>query len=287
MTLTQRALWVALASTLVTTAFAQNEPYYIPSTAPTTPDTAATPPYSTPSVSTPSAPVYATPPEANTGRPASSDSSRPLIGAPSAELPIYTYTQAGTQGLGIGVGMKLNPSWVIRAEVNGLNLNRDFSKGSNSYSGKAKLRSEGIYADYYPMDNGFRVTGGLMFNQTKLTGDANLTGSSVVYNGTTYAVAAGETVSATVKSSPVLPYLGIGYGHDEADKLGFKFHADLGFAFGGKPDANVTLPASLAGNAQANADRQAEEQNLQDSFKTVPFVGKVQPVAEMGIGYTW
>jgi hypothetical protein len=284
MTFTQRTLWLVLTASLAGTAFGQSEPYYIPNTLPVSPEAGA-PQAGGNYGGTPMPPAAAAPTPAQPSQPMPSTTA---ASSSSSSEAIYTYGQGGTQGLGVGIGMKVNPSWVIRAEVNGLNLNRDFTKGSNTYAGKGKLRSEGVYADYYPMENSpLRVTGGLMFNQSKLTGDATLSGSSVVYNGNTYVVGAGETVTATVKAPSILPYLGVGYGHDEADKQGLKFHADLGFAFGSKPSASITLPSSLSGNATADADRRAEEKKLEDSFKTTPFVGKVQPVAEVGVGYTW
>ncbi len=288
MSLQKRLILTAIASALTTVVIAQSEPYYIPNTTPSRPNTITNPNYDS---STPSS--YDTPLEvSNTGRPASSDiDDRRSSGTNMMDMPpIYSYTQIGSQGIGIGVGLKINPSWVVRAEINGLNYNRDFTKGSNSYAGKAKLRTEGIYGDYYPInDNGMRVTGGLVFNQTKLTGTVKPSSTNQVsLNGTNYTLAAGETLSAEVKSPSVLPYLGLGYEHNADNKPGLKFMVDFGLAFGKKPEAYIQLPSSLSANAAANTDRQNEENKLEDAFnKFSPWVGKIQPVANIGIGYTW
>ncbi|MES2206991.1 MAG: hypothetical protein V4525_09380 [Pseudomonadota bacterium] len=287
MSLQKRLLFIAIASALTTTVFAQSEPYYIPNTTPAR----ANQNYDSPSA----APSYAAPLEvSNTGRPAANDinSDRSSSASSMADMPpINSYAQIGSQGVGIGIGLKVNPSWVVRAEINGLNYNRDFTKAGNSYTGKAKLRTEGVYGDYYPIaDSGMRVTGGLVFNQTKLTGIAKPNSANqIALNGNNYLLAAGETLSAEVKSPSVLPYLGLGYEHNPNNtKTGLKFMADFGLAFGKKPEAKIQLPTSLSANNAAITDRQTEETKLEDSFsKFSPWVGKVQPMANIGIGYTW
>ena len=286
MSLQKRLLFIAIASAITTTVLAQSEPYYIPNTTPARTNQN----YNSPSIP----PSYASPQEvSNSGRPASNEmSNRSSSASNSLENipPIISYAQIGSQGLGIGLGLKVNPSWVVRAEINGINYSRDFTKAGNSYTGKAKLRTEGVYGDYYPIaDNGMRVTGGLIFNQTKLTGIAKPNASNqVALNGNNYTLAAGETLSAEVKSPGVLPYLGLGYEHNPNNKTGLKFMVDFGLAFGKKPKAHIQLPTSLSAIPAATTDRENEETKLEDAFnKFSPWVGKIQPMANIGIGYTW
>src|SRR5690606_26633442 len=142
----------------------------------------------------------------NTGRPASSDTEHSMTGASSSEMPVYVYTQIGTEGIGAGYGMRLNPSWVIRAEANMMNYSKTSDKSGISSDMKLKLRSEGVYADYYPIENSpVRVTGGIMLNQTKarFNAVAPAGGATATFNGTSYALAAGESVTGNVEASPV------------------------------------------------------------------------------------
>jgi hypothetical protein len=270
------AAWLfVLAASIGSYAAAQSEPFYIPNT--TSPsDSATLPPNEAPRPY-----VYTAPPSAeeNTGRPASGDAT-PNKSAlfPS---PIYTYTQIGTEGLGVGYGMKVNPSWVVRAEINAISSSKDFSKANNNYTGRLKLRSEGVYADYYPIEgNPARVTGGLMLNQSTISGTTDA--ASINLDGTSYALASPAT--ARVKLSPVMPYLGIGYGHDEPEKAGFKFHADAGLAIGKKPEVTLSATPTGAVNAVAfeNA-RKAEEDKIANDVKKM----QVLPVLKIGAGYTW
>jgi hypothetical protein len=178
--------------------------------------------------------------------------------------------------------MKVSPSWAVRAEINALNYNKDVSKGNNSYAGKIKLRSEGMYADYYPMEgSAVRVTGGLMFNQSSTT--ATTSTANINLNGTSYALA--NPASAKIKLSNFMPYLGVGYGHDEAEKAGFKLHADAGIAMGKKPEValSATPASSVADPAAFERARKAEEDKIADSAKKL----RVLPVLKIGAGYTW
>lgn len=201
--------------------------------------------------------------------------------------PIYIYSQGGSEGVGIGFGMKLNPSWAIRAEVNGFNYTTKASDSGLSSTMKRKLRTAGIYADYFPTEYSVRITGGLMLNQSQADYSATSPspdGATLTLNGSAYHLGPGDTVAASAKTSPIMPYLGIGYGHDEIETTGFTFHADLGIAFGNKPKTSLTLNApDLATDATVEANRQAEEQKMQHDLKFFRFF----PVAKMGVGYIW
>jgi hypothetical protein len=70
-------------------------------------------------------------------------------------------------------------------------------------------------ADYFPMDNGFRITGGLSFNNTKFT--LNSTGLGTATIDGKPVTLAGEFFNVEVKQPGVTPYLGIGYGFKPID----------------------------------------------------------------------
>ncbi len=117
--------------------------------------------------------------------------------------------------------------------------------------------------------DGFRVTGGAVFNNNKIT----VTGTGTV--GT----AAGATVNAEVKMSDgVAPYLGIGYGTKPKNAKGFGFNMDLGVMF---QNPKATLTATGGGvTATDIANEQAQMQDAVDKLKTMP-------VLAIGISYSF
>jgi hypothetical protein len=201
-------------------------------------------------------------------------------------IPFYAYTQASnSKGIGVGTGMRLSPSWVIRAEANVFEFYYDYTKANTPFDGKIRLLSEGIYADFFPIDSPVRLTTGLMLNQSKLTGKT-ATGSQVNFNGTNY-ILTGGYASFSAKPSAVMPYIGIGYGHDEVDKRGgIKFHADIGVAISRSPTVTLSVhnaPAEVSNDPTFEPNRQQEERIMQERLESY----KVLPVVGAGIGYTW
>jgi hypothetical protein len=210
-----------------------------------------------------------------------------LIGIHSAwaELPspVYAYVQAGTEGAGVGMGLKLNPSWAVRAEVNAMNRDKKSSIVGVKANLSKQFRTAGVYADYFPGEPSFRITTGLLFNQTQYQYDASVVsgGATLTLNDVSYKAAPGETVSSTSKSSPVMPYIGVGYGHDEMDKMGFTFHADVGVGVGRKPETTLVINSpSLATDATLEPNRQIQEKKIQNDLKSL----RIFPVIKMGIG---
>jgi hypothetical protein len=126
-----------------------------------------------------------------------------------------------------------------------------------------------IVGDWYPMGDGFRVTGGAVFNNNKIT----VNGTGTVDN------VPGATVNAEVKMSEGLtPYLGIGYGMKPKMDKGLGFNMDLGIMF---QNPKATLNATGAGVSTTNiANEQREMQDAVDKLKYFP-------VLSFGISYSF
>jgi hypothetical protein len=192
------------------------------------------------------------------------------------------YLQGGTQGIGIGYAQPLN-QWIgVRADINGFGLSHNFSAGDLDYDGHLHLFGVGTYVDLFPIPStGFRISTGLIFNSDYLKGTARPNSSgNITLNGNTYYVPNGS-VSAKAKEPTVMPYLGIGYGHQQTVKRGLGFTADIGVAFG-RPsvDFNVS-PDVVAAAGQDNVA--AEEAQLRQKVSKY----HVFPVAQLGITYRW
>ena len=181
------------------------------------------------------------------------------------------YTQLSTNGLGIGYAASVAPNWAVRGQYNTLPKQKfsgdvgDFGAGS-SLTVEVDWNSAQIVGDWYPLGDGFRVTGGAVFNNNKIT-----------VNGTgTVGTTAGATVNAEVKMSDGLtPYLGIGYGTKPKMDKGLGFNMDLGIMFQ-NPKAKLTSNA-------ATAETAAEERQMQDAVDKLKYF----PVLSFGISYSF
>lgn len=182
------------------------------------------------------------------------------------------YTQIGSNGVGVGYAASVSDNWALRGQFNTFKQSfsgdvGDFGAGS-SLTIDLNLNSVQVVGDWYPMDGGFRLSGGVVFNNNKIT----MAGTGNVNNKP-------ATVNAEIKmSDTVSPYLGLGYSTKPKDAKGFGFNFDLGVMFQ-KP--KVTMTATGAGVTQADIDAQlVKVQDAIDKLKTMPVVG-------LGISYSF
>ena len=182
------------------------------------------------------------------------------------------YTQIGTNGLGIGYAASVAPNWAARGQFNSFKQSfsgdiGDFGSGS-SLTVDINFSSVPLLADWYPGDGGFRVSGGVVFNNNKIT----MAGNGNVNNKP-------ATINAEIKmSDSISPYVGIGYATRPKDAKGFGFNYDLGVMF---QYPKVSMTATGAGVTQADIDAQvAKVQDAMNNLKTMPVLG-------IGISYSF
>ena len=183
---------------------------------------------------------------------------------------------AGTTGLGLHASFPIQPKLNARVGFGFLNYDDTGSTTEADYNFKMKLRSIDVLADYFPMDNGFRMTGGLVYNGNKVDVDMKAkSGAVYVVNGTSYSAADAGSINGSVDFKKIAPYLGIGWGNAVANK-GWGFSADLGVMFQGSPRTSLTnsgCQATAAICTRLASDLAVEKTKLNDevnSFKTYP-----------------
>ncbi|MDX8378753.1 MAG: hypothetical protein R8K48_01735 [Gallionella sp.] len=188
-----------------------------------------------------------------------------------------------TLGGGVEVAFPIMKSVDARIGLNTFSYN--FNKSSTSgvsttnYAGKLNLQSLEALADWHPWAGSFRVSGGLIYNDNKLTLTALPgAGGTFTAGGVAHTIGAGEFVNATIGFNKIAPYLGIGWGRTPKN-MGWSFTSDIGILFQGTP--RVAVSTNIAGvtaadKAQANAD-------LNSSLKRF----NIYPVVSAGIGYTF
>lgn len=190
--------------------------------------------------------------------------------------------QIGTLGLQGTVAFNLNdyfdvrmavgalPTWSFKVDVN--DLNYDFNMSIYSLGG---------FVDWHPMAGGFRVSGGVIFNNHDINSSVTpAPDKSWDIGGTSYPGVVLGTLDAKAEFNTAAPYLGIGYcgAFRHMDRLHFTF--DLGVMFWGAPNVSLSSNTSIPVPGLEDSIKK-EEQELEDQLNFLQYY----PVAAIGV--TW
>lgn len=185
-----------------------------------------------------------------------------------------------TLGLGLEYRYDFSSNWAASAGIYGMSISRTETRSDIKYDADLKLRHFAVLGHYYPWENGFRFSGGLVFNGTKLDGRATTAnGATINLDGINYTSASLGSVQAKADFRKVAPYLGLGWDSGDRSSAGLSFTADLGVMFTGKPNVSLT-PNFAAGcdaacrtaiQTRADNERASLEKDL-DSFKAYPVI---------------
>jgi hypothetical protein len=182
------------------------------------------------------------------------------------------YGQVSTNGLGLGYATSVRDDWAVRGQFN--SFKTSFSGDVGDFGANSKLTADinlqsiQLLADWYPTATGFRVSGGVIVNNNKVT----ITGTGKVNNKD-------ATVNGELKMSDSLsPYLGLGYSTRPKDAKGLGLNVDLGVLF---QSPKVSLTANGTGLTQADIDTQLK--TMQDAADKL----KIFPVLGLGVSYAF
>jgi hypothetical protein len=198
--------------------------------------------------------------------------------------------KAGSLGLGLELTLGISPQFNARLGANGFNYTDSHREVSGiEYDATAKLRTATALLDWYPGGYGFRLTGGLVYNDTRIEG-TSLPPASGSYDigGVPVPVALVGTLSGKIDFNPTVPYLGLGWGNAVSPGKKVGFYADAGVMFQGRGRATLT-PNIPAGSPLNNPTARAaldillrrEESEIED--KVADYT--VYPVVSLGLSY--
>ena len=192
------------------------------------------------------------------------------------------YGNIGVPGVMLGYAHSVDRDWGVRADVSTLgSMSRDYTESGITYKGTIKAQRVGLFADYFPMQGGFRLTGGLTFNDMKVRLKSKFDGTTAVTVGNqTITPTANDYFNAEVKFPRTTPYLGIGWGHQMSDP-GLGFVADLGVMIG---KAKVTTSQNVVANhpgVVTQADVDVETQKLRDG------AGHITVIPQLSVGLSY
>jgi hypothetical protein len=191
----------------------------------------------------------------------------------------------GTTGLGLHVTVPAMENVNARLGLNYLSYSYSGSTSQVDYDFKMKLNTFDALLDWHPMASGFRVSGGLVYNNNKIdaTAKSNATGTYTI-QGHTYTAADAGQINGSIDFRKVAPYVGIGWGNAISADKGWGFSADLGALIQGSPNTSLTntgCNALAVSCAQLATDVAAENKSLDDKVSKF----NVYPVVRVGLSY--
>lgn len=207
----------------------------------------------------------------------------------SANSPWSIGADMSTLGFGATATRRITPRVNLRGAINGFSLGADVEDTDVSYDVDLTLLNVSTLVDYHPFKKlGFRITGGLVFNDNKLEGSGRPSGAigdqTFTFNDTVYKLSDVGSVDAEIDfGTPVAPYLGLGWGNAVRPGQRWGFSANLGVMFTGSPSVDITPNTTLTGAALTTllSNIDAEEQKLEDDLGIL----SVYPVLSIGVTY--
>ncbi len=188
------------------------------------------------------------------------------------------YTGIGTQGVMLGYAQPVSDSITLRADFGtfGSRSTTEQEEGI-TYNAHGKFNRTGVFADWF-FAGGWRLTGGVTFNNMQIDLQAQGSGNSINIGGQNYQFDPGDRFDVQIKFPKTTPFLGIGYGHQPKAE-GFGFHFDLGASIGKAKLTAVASGPNLSAVSQSDIDRELAE--LRDG------VGKVKAIPQLSLGVNY
>lgn len=196
---------------------------------------------------------------------------------------VYMGANAGTLGARGEIGYYFNDT--LRARV----------AGGGIYYYKKKLKYQDVtyhdvkfrpmtfmaFADWYFLKGwGFRVTGGIGYNRTKITLKKSYNGVTLWgRDDTPYGAAELGKITAKYRFRSFVPYVGGGYDSQRYFNNRVSFNVEAGALFQGRARAKTHSTGLAAGNADFQRRSKEEAADLMNNNKWV----KVFPVITFGV----
>ncbi|CAA0093660.1 Uncharacterised protein [Zhongshania aliphaticivorans] len=217
-------------------------------------------------------------------------------GTNSSHAEMSVSTHISTIGPGIELSYKVNSGFGVRAAWQQLSTSFDFQPEDENgvpgdelkYRGDLDLKNGSIFADWYPANNVFRITAGILLNNSGTTlttncetntSDAIATNSCEV-GGTS--VPSGDIAELRTHidfEEELAPYIGIGWAFQNNPH--WHFNIDLGLAYLGQANVDIQSSGSCNSSSACRAQLDAEEREIEEDMESL----EIFPVAKLGFGY--
>ncbi|HZF07673.1 MAG TPA: hypothetical protein VFE33_02680 [Thermoanaerobaculia bacterium] len=211
------------------------------------------------------------------------------LGAFPAAAQTSVSATAGSLGGGIELTQSFSPYLEGRLGLHAGSLSQTRKVADVTYEATAKARTGTAFLDWHPTAGGFRLSGGLVYNDSRVDGTGLAPpGGVFVIGGVPIPVSQLGHLEGRVDFNKAAPYLGLGWGGPLAARGHLSFSFDLGVFYQGAP--KVTLTPVLAPGSPLNdpVARQLlnlavieEERRAEKDLENY----KYYPVLQVGLAY--
>lgn len=208
-----------------------------------------------------------------------------LVMAPTLALAddveVSAAAKVGTLGIGVDLDIGINEYLHARIGVGALKWNYGITVDDLKYDFGMGLYTLGLFLDWHPGGTGFRLTGGVIFNNHDISADTTPKADRMYsIGGNEYPGAVIGKVEAEAKFNQFAPYVGFGYGADFGNNGHWSFHMDVGVMWWGSPDVDLTAAnAALVPGLKQDIDDEVAK--VEDDLKNFRFY----PVLAVGVSY--
>ena len=198
-----------------------------------------------------------------------------LCGAGYADTGRFAISpQVSTSGPGAELIAKLTSNINCRFGVNELSLDLDGTESDVDYDFELDLLSFSGLVDWHPFGNPFRITGGIVVNESEVDLDSE-SAATLIIGDTAYTAAQITSLTGNLSFDNIAPYVGIGWGNPFASKKRWGFMLDFGVVFTGPADLDLSATGPSAADQAFLANLERERQDVEDDlddFKFFPVI---------------
>jgi hypothetical protein len=204
-----------------------------------------------------------------------------ILSCPSrADSPLAISAKCGTLGLGGEAHLQITPSINARLGANAFSIDLDGTESDIEYDFGLDLLSYSALLDWHVFDGSFRITAGLILNDS----DVDLTAksaTSLTIGDETYTIDEITTLSGQMTFNDIAPYIGIGWGSAFDNERRWGIITDFGVAFIGSPKVALSATGPLSNNEAFLTELERERAQFEEDVKDYKFY----PVLSLSLFY--
>jgi hypothetical protein len=186
----------------------------------------------------------------------------------------------GTLGIGGDLTTSVIPQVNLRASVQWFECSFDAQVSDIDYDVDLNLLNPLLLLDWYPFNGSFRISAGALFNASSIQLRGRPAGE-VEIGEQTYRADEVGTLEGDVEFDPVVPYVGIGWGNALGSSGHWGLTIDLGVAFIGSPDLDLSANGPIASNPTFQQQLAQEKHDIQNELSDY----NIYPVLSLSLFY--
>ncbi len=201
-----------------------------------------------------------------------------LAGSASAGR-VAAGVKVGSLGIGADVTVGMHERLNFRLNGNYFALNLSSEIEDIDYDLDVDFKTAIAMLDWHPFANGFRISGGVAFNDMNFTLSGTPTKAERI-GDQIYQPELIGTINGKVEPANIAPYLGIGFGRAVGHEGRLSFVFDLGVMYQ-TYDVSLTATGPAFLLPEFREDLEKEEGAIQNNFDDF----RIYPVVAFGISY--